>query len=104
MAIVLTNGIYYIATNKNGGIIKTPIVKDAKIFYSVNDAMRKIKKAPSKCRGYYLYDTEDDTCASNAKSAKKKNGKNTLRKNVKLYMISQMGIVRYVVSGYCWKI
>lgn len=59
MAIVLTNGIYYIATNKNGGIIKTPIVEDAQTFYNVNVAMRKKLKSPGKCKGYYPYDTED---------------------------------------------
>ena len=61
MAIVLTNGTYYIATNKNGGIIKTPIIEDAQIFYSVNVAMRKKLKLPGKCKGYYPYDTEDIT-------------------------------------------
>lgn len=59
MAIVLTNGIYYIATNRKGGIIKTPIIEDAQIFYSVNVAMRKKLKSPGKCKGYYPYDTED---------------------------------------------
>lgn len=59
MAIVLTNGMYYIATNKNGGIIKTPLIEDAQIFYSVNVAMRKKIKSYGKCRGYYPYDTED---------------------------------------------
>ena len=58
MAIVLTNGKYYIATNRNGGIIKTPILEDAQKFHSVNDAIRKIIKSPGKCRGYYPYDTE----------------------------------------------
>lgn len=60
MAIVLTNGLYYIATNKNGGIIKTPIVEDAQMFYSVNVAMQKKLKSPGKCKGYYPYDTEDN--------------------------------------------
>lgn len=64
MAIVLTNGVYYIATNKKGGIIKTPIIEDAQKFYSVNVAMRKIQKAPSKCKGYYPYDTEDNNGCS----------------------------------------
>lgn len=45
MAIVITNGTYYIATNKNGGVIKTPILEDAQQFYNVNVASRKIRKA-----------------------------------------------------------
>lgn len=71
MAIVLTNGIYYIATNKKGGIIKTPIIEDAQTFYSVNVAMRKILKSPGKCRGYYPYDTEDVTCGCSRKKKRK---------------------------------
>lgn len=70
MAIVLTNGIYYIATNKKGGIIKTPIIGDAQIFYSVNVAMRKKLKSPGKCKGYYPYDTEE-TIGCNAKIRRK---------------------------------
>ena len=62
MAIVLTNGKYYIATNKGGGIIKTQVLDDAQIFYSVNVAMRKIFKSPGKCKGYYPYDTENTAC------------------------------------------
>lgn len=49
MAIVITNGTYYIATNKSGGIIKTPILEEAQRFYNVNVASRKMRKAPGKC-------------------------------------------------------
>lgn len=59
MAIVLTNGKHYIATDHKGGIIKTLILEEAQIFYNVNAAMRKVRKAPVKCKGYYPYDTED---------------------------------------------
>lgn len=61
MAIVLTNGKFYISTSKSGGIIKTPIVEEAQLFYSVNVAMRKKFKSPGKCKGYYPYDIEDTT-------------------------------------------
>lgn len=71
MAIVLTNGIYYIATNRNGGIIKTPIIEDAQTFYNVNVARKKISQAPGKCRGYYPYETEDITCGCGAKKKRK---------------------------------
>lgn len=57
MAIVITNGTYYIATNKNGRVVKTPILEDAQHFYNVNVASRKIQKAPGKCKGYYVFDT-----------------------------------------------
>lgn len=80
MAIVLTNGIYYIATSKKDGIIKTPILEDAQTFYSVNIAMRKILKAPGKCKGYYPYDTEDTTC----KCSEKKKRRNYSREERKI--------------------
>lgn len=60
MAIVITNGTYYIATNKSGGIIKTPILEEAQRFYNVNVASRKMRKAPGKCKGYYVLDTDGD--------------------------------------------
>ncbi|WP_289286133.1 HNH endonuclease [Parablautia intestinalis] len=59
MAIVLTNGKYYIATNKKGGIIKTEAIEGAQTFCSVNAAMRKIFRSPGKCKGYYPYDMEN---------------------------------------------
>ena len=71
MAIILTNGKYYIATDKKGGIIKTPIPEEAQTFYSVNVAMRKIQKAPGKCKGYYPYDTEDNIRYSAKKKRRK---------------------------------
>lgn len=71
MAIVLTNGIYYIATNRKGRIIKTPTLEDAQTFYSVNVAMRKIFKSSGKCKGYYPYDTEDTTCGCGVKKKRR---------------------------------
>lgn len=59
MAIVLTNGQHYIATNKKGRIHKTQNIEEARIFYNVNTASRKLMKS-SKCKGYYVYDTEGD--------------------------------------------
>ena len=61
MAIVLTNGTYYITVSENGKIGKTDNIEKAQKFYSCNVAMKKVFKAPSKCKGYYPYDTEDTT-------------------------------------------
>ncbi|RKI87876.1 HNH endonuclease [Parablautia intestinalis] len=72
MAIVLTNGKYYIATNKKGGIIKTPIMENAQTFYSVNAAMRKIFKSPGKCKGYYPYDMENTAHEGSIKIRRKR--------------------------------
>lgn len=91
MAIVLTNGQFYIATNKSGRIIKTPIVEDAQMFYSVNAAMQKMQKTPGKCKGYYLYDTESDTRISGAKK----------KKNRKKYSKEERKIIYNKTNGRC---
>ena len=40
MAVVLTNGEYYIShDNRTGGIVKTSNVEEAQVFYSCNTAM-----------------------------------------------------------------
>lgn len=59
MAIILTNGEFYIRTSKEGGIQKTDNIEEAQTFYSCNRAMRKVLNAPGKCKGYYPYDTND---------------------------------------------
>lgn len=60
MAILLTNGKYYIRCNKHGGVEKTANIKDAQDFYSVELAVRQMNKAPGKCSGYYYTDTESE--------------------------------------------
>lgn len=59
MAIVLTNGQYYIATNSSGKIKKVQDIEQAQTFYSCNIAMRKVIFNPEKCKGYFPYDTDD---------------------------------------------
>lgn len=59
MAIVITNGEYYIQNTLNGSIKKTTDINEATQFYSVNKAMRKILNKQARCKGYYLFDTDD---------------------------------------------
>lgn len=59
MAIVITNGEYYIQNTKTGKVKKIKDIKEATQFYHVNKAMRKILSKPAQCKGYYLFDTED---------------------------------------------
>lgn len=54
MAFVLTNGQYYITSNKSSGIIKTPRIEEAQRFYDKSSADRKLQRAQRKCRGYYM--------------------------------------------------
>ena len=57
MAIVLTNGIYYIAHNESGAIIKVTDIEKAQDFHSVERANNLKNKAPGKTRDYYCIDT-----------------------------------------------
>lgn len=57
MAIVLTNGIYYIAHNEFGAIIKVTDIEKAQDFHSVERANNLKNKAPGKTRNYYCIDT-----------------------------------------------
>lgn len=75
MAIVLTNGTYYIRTSSSGKIQKTDNIMEAQTFYSCNVAMRKVFRSPGKCKGYYPYDTEDTTCKCRNKQKRKKYSK-----------------------------
>ena len=61
MAVVLTNGEYFITVSSTGKIGKTTNIEEAQTFYSCNVAMRKVFKAPGKCKGFYPFDLEDTT-------------------------------------------
>lgn len=57
MAIVLTNGSYFIKHNKTGKVIKVTNISKAQNFYTMERALEQIKKAPGKCKSYYPVDT-----------------------------------------------
>ena len=58
MAIVLTNGNYYIAHNRNGGVIKVQFVDQAQDFHSLERAINQRNKTPGKCSRYYALNTD----------------------------------------------
>ncbi len=58
MAIVLTNGSYYIAHNETGAVIKVSDIEQAQDFYSVEKAINQKRKTPGKCAGYYYINTK----------------------------------------------
>ena len=58
MAVVLTNGNYYIAHNKFGGVIKVATIALAQNFHSVERAIDQRNKTPGKCSGYYILNTD----------------------------------------------
>ena len=73
MAVVLTNGEYYIShDSRTGGIVKTSNVEEAQVFYSCNTAMKKVFKAPSKCKGYYPFELDNMDCGCKVKNGRKR--------------------------------
>lgn len=82
MALVITNGTYYLKTNINGVIEKTPVFEEAQVFYEVNAASRKIMKAPGRTKGYYIFDTEGNEYASPAKKRNRKKYSEDVRRMI----------------------
>lgn len=70
MAILLTNGKYYISHNKTGAVIKVSDIEQAQNFYSVERAIRQKNKTPTKCAGYYFIDTDISQAVKKAKRKK----------------------------------
>lgn len=56
MALVITNGYYYITTDRNGRIIKTRNNNEAQQYQNVKDANCILLGAPVRCKGYSIID------------------------------------------------
>lgn len=57
MAIVLTNGIYYIYLNNKGKHRKTTDIKQVLQYNTVREAIKYMNIAPIKTEGFCVYDT-----------------------------------------------
>lgn len=57
MAIVITNGTYFIRYTDTGAIKKISDINFAYQFPNVNEAIKVMKQAKGKTKGYYVYDT-----------------------------------------------
>ena len=57
MAIVITNGTYYIRYSDNGKTLKTSDINKAYQFYSVKEAIKGMKQAKGKTKNYIVFDT-----------------------------------------------
>ena len=68
MAILLTNGKFYIAHNRAGTVIKVADIEQAQDFYSVERAINQRNRTPGKCAGYYYIDTEKNKAKIKRKS------------------------------------
>ena len=57
MAIVITNGSFYITYSDNGATRKTVDINLAYQFPTVADAIKGMKKAEGQTKNYYVFDT-----------------------------------------------
>lgn len=57
MAIVITNGKYYITYTETGATKKTTDIECAYQYVSISEAKHGMLKAKRKTNGYYIYDT-----------------------------------------------
>lgn len=99
MAIVLTNGNYYIAHNATGAIIKVSDIDQAQDFYSVERAIRQKEKHPGKCKGYYFIDTSIQIeCEEVAEKPHKK--KKPYKR--KIFSVNQRKEIYSKTEGHCY--
>lgn len=57
MAILITNGTYYIRYTVSGATKKTTDINLAHKFSNVHDAIHEMKKAKGQTKNYYVFDT-----------------------------------------------
>ena len=102
IAILLTNGQYYIAHNKTGAVIKEGR-EQAQDFHYAERALKQINKTPIKCKGYYWIDTEiEDTEPIKEDIDLKEYIKMRVKKNKrKKLSLSQRKIIYEKSNGYC---
>lgn len=84
MAIVITNGQYYICYSGDRRIRKTTELENAVKYGNVSEAIEDVKRAPAKTKGYYVYDTMT-RCVyrrNKKKSSKRKSHSRSVRKMI----------------------
>ena len=57
MAVIITNGKHYITYTDSGATRKTADINSAYQFKSVDEAIKGMRKAEEKTKGYYVFDT-----------------------------------------------
>ena len=97
MAIVLTNGNYYIAHSNTGAIIKVTDINQAQDFHSVERAIHQKNKHSGKCSGYYFIDTDiPDSIQQREDSISKRKSKR------KQFSKSMRRNIYEKTQGYCY--
>lgn len=96
MAILLTNGKFYIAHNRTGAVIKVADIEQAQDFYSVERAIYQRKKAPGKCAGYYYIDTSENG------TVEKMSESNDIKLKRKVFSVKERAIIYRKTQGHCY--
>lgn len=99
MAIVLTNGTYYIAHDAVGAIIKVTDINQAQDFYSVERAIKQKQKCPGKCKNYYYIDTD---IAINKEDNKQLNKSRTTKCKRKSFSKEERLQIYRKTEGHCY--
>ena len=100
MAILLTNGTYYIAHSKRGAVVKVSDIGEAQDFYSVERAVAQKNKTPGKCASYYYIDT--DMADEAPEENKKKPGPKRKRTKYKAFSMQKRQEVYLKTEGHCY--
>lgn len=109
MALVITNGNYYVCYSPDGGIRKTSDFDEAIIYENVTHAIQDMYKAPSKTASYYVYDivtqhicwkwlTDQERIELKNKQSENKKKKSNKRKN---YSQSVRKMIYEKADGRC---
>ena len=97
MAIVLTNGKFYITHSETGAVIKVSDIKQAQDFHSAERAIAQKNKTPGKCAGYYFIDT--DTTRKKPKKKKKKCKRKKFTRKQRESIFQKTGGICYLCGG-----
>lgn len=85
MAVLLTNGTYYIAHSSTGAVIRVPDIRNAQNFHTPERAMKQKDKAPGKCAGFYYIDTDMEGTEKDTQETKVKRKKFSAKDRLAIY-------------------
>ena len=102
MAILLTNGKFYIAHSGTGAVIKVQYIEQAQDFRSVERGIKQRNRAPGKCSGYYILntDTGERTELKNIPILNKKKKKSTVKR--KSFSSKERLTIYRKTEGHCY--
>lgn len=85
MAVLLTDGKYYISHSDSGAVVAVSDIREAQDFHTEKRAMGQKEKAPVKCAGFYCIDTDRDGIAIPARESKAKRKRFSVKERIEVY-------------------